>query len=187
MDNPEIAIYVVVDRPNVPGSIMDDAKFATKIVRNILTEVLPYKGIFMTEELSDKEREELEALKIEIMTPPLTGEDTNPEGEEGGSGEAGEGTAGEGGAGETGTGEAGGSGEGGAAAPTPVSEVWKDFPIDPETGYAVDPATGAYVDPESGAVLGGSYEDGVGASPSPGEGGAEGDGAGATPSASPAA
>ena len=80
-DNPQIAIYVVVDRPNVPGSIMDDAKFATRIVRSILTEVLPYKGIFMTEELSDKEREELEALQIEIMTPPVTGQE--PEGEDG--------------------------------------------------------------------------------------------------------
>ena len=38
-DNPQIAIYVVVDRPN--AVFQDDAKFATKIVRNILTEVLP--------------------------------------------------------------------------------------------------------------------------------------------------
>ena len=41
IDDPQIAIYVVVDRPNVPGSIMDDAKFATRIVKSILTEVLP--------------------------------------------------------------------------------------------------------------------------------------------------
>ena len=42
-DDPQIAIYVVVDRPN--AAKQDDAKFATKIVRNILTEVLPYLGI----------------------------------------------------------------------------------------------------------------------------------------------
>ena len=65
-DDPQIAIYVVVDRPNVP--VQDDAKFATGIVRNILTEVLPYMGIFMTEEVSDKEREELEKLQEEIIT-----------------------------------------------------------------------------------------------------------------------
>lgn len=65
-DNPRIAIYVVVDRPNVV--FQDDAKYATKIVRNILTEVLPYMNIYMTEELSDKEREELENLDIAIKS-----------------------------------------------------------------------------------------------------------------------
>ena len=58
-DDPEIAIYVVVDRPNV--QYQDDAKYATRIVRNILTEVLPYMGIFMTEELTEEEMAELEA------------------------------------------------------------------------------------------------------------------------------
>ena len=56
-DDPQIAIYVVVDRAN--ASPQDDAKFATGIVRNVLTEVLPYLNIFMTEELSEKEIQEL--------------------------------------------------------------------------------------------------------------------------------
>ncbi len=151
-DNPQIAIYVVVDRPNVPGSLMDDAKFATRIVRSILTEVLPYKGIFMTEELSDKEREELEALQIEIMTPPVTEQGQEPEGEEGTpEGENPDETTEE--------------GEGGEDVQTPVEPVWKSFPIDPETGYAVDPSTGAFVDPVTGAVLGGSFEGGMSAEP----------------------
>ena len=63
-DNPQIAIYVVVDRPN--AVIQDDAKYATKIVRNILTEVLPYKNIYMTEELTDAEQKELDDLNIAI-------------------------------------------------------------------------------------------------------------------------
>ena len=63
-DNPQIAIYVVVDRPN--AVYQDDAKFATKIVRNILTEVLPYMNIYMTEELSESEVEELKNLDIAI-------------------------------------------------------------------------------------------------------------------------
>ena len=63
-DNPQIAIYVVVDRPNT--NYQDDAKFATKIVRNILTETLPYLNIYMTEELSESEKEELEALNISV-------------------------------------------------------------------------------------------------------------------------
>lgn len=63
-DNPKIAIYVVVDRPN--AVFQDDAKHATRIVRSVLTEVLPYMNIYMTEELSDKEREEVENLEISI-------------------------------------------------------------------------------------------------------------------------
>lgn len=148
-DNPQIAIYVVVDRPNVPGNVMDDAKFATKIVRNILTEVLPYMGIFMTEELSDKEREELEALQIEIMTPVITEEEVSEEeGEEEGEDESDENQEGD--------------LEEGDEEETANKEVWRTFPIDPATGYAVDPDTGNYVDPETGAMLGGSYEGGAG-------------------------
>ncbi|MDE6014639.1 MAG: penicillin-binding protein 2 [Acetatifactor sp.] len=65
-DDPQIAIYVVVDRPNV--SRQDDAKYATKIVRDVLTEVLPYLNIFMTEELSDTERAELQERQLAITT-----------------------------------------------------------------------------------------------------------------------
>lgn len=141
IDDPQIAIYVVVDRPNVPGSIMDDAKFATRIVKSILTEVLPYKGIFMTEELSEKEIEELEALQIEIMTPPVTeGEEDESDSPDGESGEE----------------NPEGTGEG--EEETPKEAIWKTFPIDPATGYAVDPNTGEYVDPETGHALGGSYD-----------------------------
>ncbi len=56
-DDPQIAIYAVVDRPNAEKQ--DDAKFATKIVRNVLTEILPYMNIFMTEELTEAEKMEL--------------------------------------------------------------------------------------------------------------------------------
>ena len=71
-DNPEIAIYVVVDRPNVARQ--DDAKHATKLVRSILTEVLPYLNIFMTEELSEAEIKELEELDMEIIMAASTGQ-----------------------------------------------------------------------------------------------------------------
>ena len=116
-DDPQIAIYVVVDRVN--NWPQDDAKYATRIVRNILTEVLPYLGIFMTEELSEKEIAELEELQIEIMTPP----EPEETGEEGSDGESGQEGAGEGAEG-TGTQE---------GAPEEKSEPWKEFPIDPAT------------------------------------------------------
>ena len=64
-DDPQIAIYVVVDRPNAKKQ--DDAKFATGIVRNILTEVLPYLNIYMTEDLSEKEIQELEERQQALL------------------------------------------------------------------------------------------------------------------------
>ena len=68
-DDPQIAIYVVVDRPNVEkGEKQADAKFATGIVRSILTEVLPYMNIYMTEELTDEERAELKELGLKDTT-----------------------------------------------------------------------------------------------------------------------
>lgn len=155
-DDPQIAIYVVVDRPNVPGYIMDDAKFATRIVRSILTEVLPYKGIFMTEELSDREREELEALQIEIMTAPASTKTGNEEEETEGEEQKTEGES----TGESGEDETTGEGE-----KAPREEVWKKFPIDPATGYAIDPETGEYVDPVTGVSMGGSYEGGISSEP----------------------
>lgn len=60
-DNPQIAIYVVVDRPN--AAEQDSSRYATGIVKNILTEVLPYLGIPMTEELTTEEREELHKMR----------------------------------------------------------------------------------------------------------------------------
>ncbi|MFI3214261.1 MAG: penicillin-binding protein 2 [Eubacteriales bacterium] len=70
--DPEIAIYVVVDRPNVVAQ--DDAKHATRLVRSILTEVLPYMKIFMTEELSEDEILELEELNLSLTTAPESDE-----------------------------------------------------------------------------------------------------------------
>ena len=141
-DDPQIAIYVVVDRPNV--FVQADAKYATGIVKKVLTEVLPYMNIFMTEELSDKEREELEALHIQLRTPQeepeeqLLDEDGNPiEAEEGEGDEQGDGQAG-----EKDTSEAQAN-----------REVWKSFPLDPETGYLKAPDTGYLYDPEFGTQV----------------------------------
>nr|WP_300834289.1 penicillin-binding protein 2 [uncultured Acetatifactor sp.] len=114
-DDPQVAIYVVVDRPNTDKQ--GNARFATKIVRNILTEALPYLNIFMTEEVTEEEQQELDALQQSIVNQyaPTTpegepqgeggegteggdGESQGSEGaEEGGAGGAGEGTGGEGG------------------------------------------------------------------------------------------
>ena len=63
----------MVDRPNVKEQ--DDAKYASMISHDILTEILPYLNIPMTEEVSDKEREELLALELSIYTNRVEQED----------------------------------------------------------------------------------------------------------------
>ncbi len=80
-DNPQIAIYVVVDRPN--SWAQDSVSYAMGIARNILTEVLPYMNIYMTEELSEKEEEELAQLNIAIKRAEVPDDgETEAEGEE---------------------------------------------------------------------------------------------------------
>lgn len=126
-DNPQIAIYVVVDRPNV--SHQGDAKHATRLVRSILTEVLPYLNIFMTEELSDAEREELAALNLEITTQyGQQNPDTTPE-------------------------EGDGETQPGQPAEGEEQPAWMSYPVDPATGYRVDPETGYKYDAQEGFLV----------------------------------
>ncbi len=136
-DDPQIAIYVVVDRANAEEQ--DDAKFATRIVRNILTEVLPYLNIFMTEELSEAEIQELNEKQLEITTQYAQ----TPEDEALDDLEAGEGQQGQG---ENGT-EQGGAGEG------ENQPAWMSYPIDPDTGYRVNPETGQELDAQTGELI----------------------------------
>ena len=158
-DDPQIAIYVVVDRPNVADQ--DDAKFATGLVRSILTEALPYLGIFMTEEVTEKEQEELDKLHLEntnyYRQQAVSGNDIPSPGE-GGAGTGAEGEGGAGGTGAEGEGGAGGTGaEGTGSEPAGeggfVPEIWKTFEKDPDTGNYIDPETGHQIDPETGHDL----------------------------------
>lgn len=140
-DDPQIAIYVVVDRAN--ANPQDDAKYATGIVRNILTEVLPYLQIFMTEELSEDEIAELEERQLEItnMYTQKPEEDAIDQLEGDGSGpENGEGTEGEGSEGNT------------------SQPAWMSYPVDPVTGYRVNPETGEELDPDTGDPVSGNFE-----------------------------
>ncbi len=134
-EDPQIAIYVVVDRANAQRQ--DRASYATGIVRNILTEILPYLNIYMTEELSEKEMEELAQRQMEIThqygkTPELD------DMEQSGAGE--------------GQGEDTGDGDGQNAGDENLPP-WMSFPIDPETGYRVDPKIGNLLDAQTGDLI----------------------------------
>lgn len=158
-DDPQVAIYVVIDRPNAANQ--DEAKFATKLARSILTEALPYLGIFMTEEVTEEEQAELDALHLEntnyYRQQAVSGNDI-PSGqpaEEGDTPAEGGDTPAEGGDTPTeggSTGQGGTENEGGEAGGF-VREIWKTFERDPETGNYIDPNNGHQIDPETGHDL----------------------------------
>ncbi len=174
-DNPQIAIYVVVDRPNAPEQ--DDAKFATRIVRAVLTEALPYLNFPMTEPVTEEEQAQLEELRQkEIMMSAAqeaeveSSEDgTEAEGQEETSedGEGSEENAENPEESQDGNAEEGSEGiwekipEGEENAAEPAAEdqnkepIWKSFEMDEETGYYIDPETGGFIDPEDGHLIGG--------------------------------
>ncbi len=63
---PEIICYVVIDRPNV--EVQEDAKYSSTVSKQILTEILPYLNIPMTEEVSNSEMEDLLDLELSVYT-----------------------------------------------------------------------------------------------------------------------
>ena len=72
-DDPQICIYVVLDRIN--NKKQDEAGRACILARKILTEVLPYMNIYMTEPLTDEERLELEELGLYDTNKPSSEEE----------------------------------------------------------------------------------------------------------------
>ena len=129
-NDPQVAIYVVIDRANQYKQ--DNSRLASGIVREILTEVLPYLGIPMTEELTDAERAELDNLEMNSITIPTPSVDDHDDGD-GQSGGVGTGDDGQtGGDGTGGDGQSGGTGDGGAG---------HTVRYDPETGEPIEPGS----------------------------------------------
>ena len=146
-DDPEIAIYVVVDRANVADQ-STSTRLATTLVKDVLTEALPYLNYPMTEELSEKEQAELAELREKMVTPvvPEVAQSTeeNAEGEavdEAENAETAENT------------EAQMTTD--SVEVSDRSSIWKSFDVDPATGYYIDPNTGAMIEPETGMVSNG--------------------------------
>ena len=61
-DDPQICIYVVLDRIN--NKKQDESIRACEVAKKILTEVLPYMNIYMTEPLTEAERSELNKMGL---------------------------------------------------------------------------------------------------------------------------
>ncbi len=122
VDDPQVMIYVVIDRPNVEDQ--PHSNFAQEITQNILTEILPYLQVFRTEDISEEEEERLRELGI------ISGgrqEETPEEGEEPAE-------------------------EGGETGETPEAPEIKVDPatgnvLDPNTGELLDPIDFMPIDP----------------------------------------
>ncbi len=179
-DDPQIAIYVVVDRPNAMDQA--DAKFATRVVRKVLTEALPYLNIPMTEPVTEEEQAELDELREkEIMMSaaqqseatvdadgnpieteggtPLLDEDGNPVLDEDGNPvmqEASDGDNSENADGENGENSENSEGNEGIWEKIPEDELSTTNDENSEPvwkSFEIDEETGYYIDPETGDLI----------------------------------
>lgn len=161
-DDPQIVIYCVVDRPNVKDQA--HATYATGIVKNILTEVLPYLHIAKTEEMTIAEQEEVNNILGNIVQDDASDQGTGENGEGGEAGEAGNGDSAGGGDGEAG--QPGESGEGGNEEPSGGGSGQGSgtpfYVVDPDTGELIDPATGEKAEMDNNAEDGEDLPEPVG-------------------------
>ena len=146
-DDPQIVCYVVVDEPNTGNQAV--SKYAAVLCKDILTEVLPYMGIFQTEELTEKEAEELAEKQQEFSKGSADDEKEEVTGEI--------------------IVDAEGNGEGEKTLDSENSPITfvdengneldeqdntdRKVEIDPATGYAIDPTSGVLLDPATGAPV----------------------------------
>ncbi len=158
-EDPQLVCYVVVDEPNTGNQAV--SKYAAVLCKDILTEVLPYMGIFQTEELTEKEAEEL-AEKQQEFSKGSTGDGQTEEAQgqiivdENGSGQ--DTNEGDGAGQDTNEGDGVGQETNGAITFVDGEADEEDtterkVQIDPETGYAIDPTTGILLDPNTGAPI----------------------------------
>lgn len=118
LDDPQVVVYAVVDRPNVADQ--PHSTYAQEIVKNIMTEILPYMNIFRTEELSEEELAHLQELHIiSVSENSLEGEDMEGVDTEG------------------------------ITDDEEAAQQSVDYQTDAATGYVIDPYTGEYLDPEN--------------------------------------
>ena len=156
VDDPKVLIYVVVDRPN--SDYQADAKFATGIVRDCLTEILPYMNIPMTEELSDEEKQELQELQssgtlaMSASEMAALGSSDTASGQDGTDSQGDDGQAQTADGQNTENGSSAASGEEISGTGTAQTD-WRNFPKDEVTGYYINPTTGHYVDAQTGQEL----------------------------------
>ena len=136
-DDPQIAIYVVIDRPNT-YSQEHATRWACLLCKSILTDVLPYMNIYMTEELSDAERQELEEHGSHVFTTTSANSVSDNSVSENSVSDN-----------SVSANDASSNEEQQTSEDSNIPDTRPEIVIDKETGYAIDPYTGEYLDPET--------------------------------------
>lgn len=80
-DNPEVVLYVVVDRPNAERQAT--SSYAQEIWKNIMKEALPYLNIYPTEEIPEDMKDEVAAEQEAAASEEEETEETEEEQPEG--------------------------------------------------------------------------------------------------------
>lgn len=144
-DDPQIVIYTVIDEPNVPSQA--SARYATILTKDILTEVLPYMHVFMTEELSEEEKAALSEAQLTFAqsSDESLSENAIVSGNAVEEGQTSENT--------------GGADDSVITFEEEEQKEEKEVVLDPETGYPIDPVTGAILDPETGQPMDANISD----------------------------
>ena len=88
VDDPQIVVYVVIDEPNIEKQ--SDASQATVMSKKLYSEILPYMGIFPTEELKTEPEGGTSEPESTAVPEESTEPETSPEGEPGTTGAEGE-------------------------------------------------------------------------------------------------
>lgn len=147
--DPKIAVYVVLDRPNAVQQDLETRK-ACLITKNIFTEVLPYLNIFMTEKLSEADQAYLNEMQVQIRQQlEASAPETEDTAEEAGESESADGEQPDENAEES-LKEEDGSGE-----KEPQTEEG-GVPVDPNTGLPYDLENGEFSTPVSGVLNSGA-------------------------------
>ncbi len=81
VDNPQVLVYVIIDVPHVEKKDQPHSSYATKVVQQILTEILPYMNVFPDTELLEVPEEIENQLPQEegISSGSPVPEETQPE------------------------------------------------------------------------------------------------------------
>jgi len=66
IDDPQVVIYTVIDEPNIASQ--EDGSYTKKLAKDILSEILPYMGIYPDGDITEEEKENL-GMQVEKDEP----------------------------------------------------------------------------------------------------------------------
>lgn len=68
IDDPQVVIYTVIDEPNIPDQ--EDGSYTKRLAKDILSEILPYMGIYPDGDITEEEKQNL-GIQLEKEEPEM--------------------------------------------------------------------------------------------------------------------